>query len=102
MVYNFTGVQHLKTGDITIPLSSFEKEDDYLSKYHQEMSYALANNNFNGLTIIVFDNAGEIVMYENWIRNIPVPPPEIIVEETQDPEEMDPEYQESEDPESEE
>lgn len=70
MTYNFTGVQHLKTGDITIPINAYEEKNECLAKYHHEMEYALTNDNFLGLTIIIFNNRGEIIMHENWIREI--------------------------------
>ena len=70
MSYNFTGVQHLKTGDVTILINAYEEKNECLAKYHHEMEYALTNDNFLGLTIIIFNNRGEIIMHENWIREI--------------------------------
>lgn len=100
MIYNFTGIQHLKSGDITIPVIAFEDEEACEAKFHHEMEYAITNKEFNGLTIIIFDNTGKIVVHENWIRKVPDPVPEIIQEEEQQTEE--PEEVESEDPETEE
>ena len=86
-MFNFTGVQHLKTGDVVIPIAGYEKKDQYLARYHQEMAYAIGNEDFIGLTVIVFDNAGSIVMHENWVREVEVvPEPEaLIVEPEEEP-----------------
>lgn len=105
MFYNFTGVQHLKSGDITIPVIAFEDEEACEARFHHEMEYAITNKDFNGLTIIIFDNTGKIVVHENWIRKVPDPVPEIIQEEeqqTEDPEEVESEDSETEEPEIEE
>lgn len=113
MIYNFTGVQHLKSGDITIPVIAFEDEEACEAKFHHEMEYAITNKEFNGLTIIIFDNTGKIVVHENWIRKIPDPVPEIVQEEDQteipeiedsenEEEILDPEEAETEEPEIEE
>ncbi len=99
MIYNFTGVQHLKTGDVAIPIIAFEDEEACQARYHHEMEYALLNKDFIGLTIIIFNNRGEIIIHDNWIRKA-VQIPEIIQEEEQQTE--DPEEVESEDPETEE
>lgn len=70
MAYVFTGVQHTKEGDVIIPPVEFEKQDDYMAKYHQEMAYAMSNQDFLGLGIKVFDKGTlDDVLKENWIRN---------------------------------
>ena len=76
-MYYLTGVQHTKEGDFAISTLGFEDRDGYLAKYHQEMSYAMQMDNFLGLCILVFDGSGNIVLNDNWIREIPyVPEPE--------------------------
>ncbi len=67
-MFYLTGIQHTKTGDIAIPNLAFDTADGYKARYHQEMSYAMASSDFDGLTIIVFDNAGNIVLFDNWTR----------------------------------
>ena len=102
MIYNFTGVQHLKSGDITIPVIAFEDEEACEARFHHEMEYAITNKEFNGLTIIIFDNTGKIVVHENWIRKVPDPVPEIVQEEEQQTEDPETEEPETEEPEIEE
>ena len=76
-MYYLTGVQHTKDGDFAIATQGYEDRDGYLAKYHQEMSYAMQMDNFLGLCILVFDGSGNIVLNDNWIREIPyVPEPE--------------------------
>lgn len=78
-MFNLTGVQHLKSGDVVIPVLGYEKKDQYLAKFHTEMAYAMNNQDFNGLTIIVFDNSGSIVLHENWVREVEIVPEPIDV-----------------------
>ena len=71
MKYYYTGVQHLLDGtEVGIPLVAYDNVDAYLAKYHQEMSYALAADNMAGLTTIVFDSTGVIVLQDHWMREI--------------------------------
>lgn len=77
MLYNFTGVQHLKSGDVTIPVSAFDNEDAYIAKYCHELEYAINNKDFNGLSVIVFTSDGDIAMNKKWIRkSVKIAPPE--------------------------
>lgn len=69
-MYYLTGIQHTTGGDIAIPTLGYETKDGYLAKYHQEMAYAMQMDTFLGLTIIVFDNAGNIVLHDNWVKEI--------------------------------
>lgn len=68
--YYYTGVQHTQNGEIGIPLVKYDSVDEYLAKYHQEMSYALANKNLYGLTTLVFDSTGVIVLQDHWMRGV--------------------------------
>lgn len=69
MSYVFTGVQHLKSGDVVIPALGFETKDAYLQKYHHEMDYAMNNEDFLGLGIKVYDTVSvQDVLIDNWVR----------------------------------
>ena len=75
-MYNFTGVQHTKSGDVTIPVLGYDTRDGYKQKYHHEMDYAMSNDDFLGLSILVFDNNGNTVFQDNWVRETqPTPEP---------------------------
>ena len=67
-MYYFTGVQHTKDGDVAIPVLGFETVDGYKQKYHHEMDYAMSNEDFLGLSIIVFDGSGSVVLSDNWVK----------------------------------
>lgn len=67
-MYYLTGIQHTTEGDIAIAVGGYENRDGYLKKYHEEMSWAMNHSNFLGLTILVFDNNGSIVLSDNWVR----------------------------------
>lgn len=67
-MYYFTGIQHTKSGDIAIPVLGYNTVDGYKQKYHHEMDHAMSNDDFLGLTILVFDNTGSIVLSDNWVR----------------------------------
>lgn len=69
-MYYFTGIQHTKTGDVAIPVLGYETVDAYKQKYHHEMDYAMSNADFLGLTILVFDNTGSIVLSDNWVKEV--------------------------------
>lgn len=71
-MFYFTGVQHTKSGDVAIPVLGYETVTAYKQKYHHEMDYAMSNDDFLGLTILVFDNTGAIVLSDNWVREAPV------------------------------
>ena len=71
MKYYYTGVQHLADGtEVGIPLVAYDSVDAYLAKYHQEMSYALATDSMVGLTTVVFDSTGVIVLQDHWMREV--------------------------------
>lgn len=70
-MYYFTGIQHTKSGDIAIPVAGYETVDSYKQAYHHEMDYAMSNEDFLGLTILVFDNTGVIVLSDNWVKSNP-------------------------------
>lgn len=75
-MYYLTGIQHTTSGDTVIATAGYETKDDYLKKYHEEMSYAMNNSDFIGLTILVFDNAGSIVLSDNWVKEVAEEPTE--------------------------
>ena len=87
-MYYLTGVQHTKDGDFAIATQGYEDRDGYLAKYHQEMSYAMQMDNFLGLCILVFDGSGNIVLNDNWVKEIPyvAPEPQPIEEPIEQPE----------------
>lgn len=69
-MYYFTGVQHQVGGtDAVFPALGYETKDAYLTKYHQEMNYAMAATDIlDGLSVIVFDSTGVIVLQDHWMR----------------------------------
>ena len=69
-MYYFTGIQHTKSGDVAIPVLGYDTADAYKQKYHHEMDYAMSNEDFLGLTILVFDNTGSIVLSDNWVKEV--------------------------------
>lgn len=83
-MFYFTGVQHLKSGDIAIPLVEYNTRDEYLARYHQEMAHATASKDFIGCMILVYDGNGNILLKDNWVKEIqpePVPNTESTKEE---------------------
>ena len=72
MTYYFTGIQHKHDGsEIAFPTLSYATKDEYLAKYHQEMNYAMgAPNILYGLTVIVFDSTGVVVLNDHWMRTV--------------------------------
>ena len=66
-MYYLTGVQHTTGGDIAIPVAGYSV-DGYKKKYHEEMAYAMNNAEFLGLSIIVFNGSGSVVLSDNWVR----------------------------------
>ena len=78
MSYVFTGVQHTKSGDVIIPSIEFETEDAYKARYHQEMAYAMASDDFLGLGIKVFDKGTLAdVLVDNWVKTVEPEPEEV-------------------------
>lgn len=67
-MFYLTGIQHTKTGDVVIPTLGYEHEDEYLQKWHHEMDYAMSNDEFLGLNIIVFNESGQIVLNDKWVK----------------------------------
>lgn len=69
MAYLLTGIQHLKTGDVVMPINSYNTEDEWKEKWHKEMQYAMTNDDFLGLGIKVFNDATlQDVLVDNWIK----------------------------------
>ena len=69
MAYLLTGVQHLKTGDVVMPISSCNTEDEWKEKWHREMQYAMTNADFLGLGIKVFnDTTLQDILVDNWVK----------------------------------
>lgn len=72
-MYIFNMVQHLKSGDVVAPALTYTSSDAWKLKYHQEMAYAIANEDFIGLSILVTDGSLNRVFSENWIRETETP-----------------------------
>lgn len=72
MKFYFTGIQHLHDGsEAVFPALGYETKDAYLAKYHQEMNYAMAATDvLDGLSVIVFDSTGAIVLQDHWMRTV--------------------------------
>lgn len=69
MAYLLTGVQHLKNGDVVMPVNSYNSEDEWKEKWHREMQYAMTNADFLGLGIKVFnDDTLQDIMVDNWVK----------------------------------
>lgn len=69
MAYLLTGVQHLKTGDVVMPVNSYNTEDEWKEKWHREMQYAMTNADFLGLGIKVFnDTTLQDILVDNWVK----------------------------------
>lgn len=71
MTYYFTGIQHQHGGgEAVFPALGYKTKDEYLAKYHQEMNYAMSMPDIlDGLTVLVFDSNGVIVLQDNWMRS---------------------------------
>lgn len=67
-MYIFIMVQHLKSGDVVAQSLTYESNDAWEAKYHAEMSYAIANEDFIGLSVLVTDSSLRSVFSRNWIR----------------------------------
>lgn len=75
-MFRFTGIQHLKSGDVTIPVVEYNTRDEYKQAYHHEMDYAMTNKDFIGLSILVFGDTSAPVLQEDWVReSVPTPEP---------------------------
>lgn len=70
-MYYFTGIQHQTGGGESVfPALVYKTKDEYLAKYHQEMSYAMSIPDvLDGLTVLVFDSNGVIVLQDQWMRS---------------------------------
>lgn len=75
-MYILNMVQHTKSGDVVAPALTYNSTDAWKAKYHNEMAYALANENFIGLSILVTDGSLNRVFSENWIREVEKTPAE--------------------------
>lgn len=69
-MYIFIMVQHTKTGDVVAPNLTFETTDAWKAKYHQEMAYALASEDFLGLSVLVTDSSLNTLFKDNWVREV--------------------------------
>ena len=67
-MYIFNMVQHLKSGDVVSPSLTYTTVDEWKEKWHQEWSYAYANADFIGLSVLVTDMSLNKVFADNWIR----------------------------------
>ena len=67
-MFIFMMVQHTKSDDVVAPALTYETTDAWKAKYHNEMSYAIADENFIGLSILVTDGSLKRIFFENWIR----------------------------------
>ena len=65
-------VQHTKNGDVIAPALSFDTSDAWKAKYHQEMAYAMANDDFLGLSVLVTDGSLNRIFADNWVREVAV------------------------------
>ncbi len=72
MKFYFTGIQHQHNGnEVVIPTVAYSTKDEYLAKYHQEMNYAMsAPDILDGLSVIVFDSTGVIILQDHWMRTV--------------------------------
>ena len=69
MAYLLTGVQHLKSGDVIMPVHRYDTTDAWKEKYHREAQYAINNADFIGLGIKVFDETTmQDVFTDVWAR----------------------------------
>lgn len=71
-MYILNMVQHTKSGDVVAPALAYNSVDAWKAKYHHEMDYAISNEDFIGLSILVTDGSLNTVFHENWIRETPV------------------------------
>ena len=69
-------VQHTKkTGDVVAQAVTYATYDEAKRAYHHEMDYAMNNDDFNGLSILITDMSLNKVLYENWVREVKVAAP---------------------------
>ena len=67
-MYILNMVQHTKSGDVVAPALTYDSADDWKAKYHHEMDYAISNEDFIGLSILVTDSSLNTIFHENWVR----------------------------------
>ena len=72
-MYILMMVQHLKSGDVVAPALTFDSVDAWKLKYHQEMAYAMANDDFIGLSILVVDMSLNRQFSDNWVKGAEIP-----------------------------
>ena len=72
MKFYFTGIQHKHDGtEIPFQEVTYNTVDEYLSRYHHEMDYALsAVDILDGCTIVVYDSTGAILISDHWMRTV--------------------------------
>ena len=71
-MFIFNMVQHTKSGDVVAPALTFSTTNEWKAKYHQEMSYAMASDDFIGLSVLVTDGSLNKVFSDNWVREVEV------------------------------
>ena len=67
-MFIFNMVQHTKNGDVVAPALSFETEIQWKAKYHQEMSYAIANEDILGIDILISNEHYFTVFSDNLTK----------------------------------
>ena len=67
-MFQYLQVKHTKTGDQYGQTLSFDKRDEWLLEYHQQMKNAINNDAVIGMTIVVLDSQLSIVFSNNWVR----------------------------------
>lgn len=67
-MYILNIVQHTKSGDVVAPALTYNSVDAWKAKYHHEMDYAISNDDFIGLSILVSDGSLNTIFRDNWVR----------------------------------
>ena len=67
-MYHFTGIQHTKTGEVTIPTLDFDTLETALNKFHEEWVYTYASEDRMGLDTIIFDDQGKVVFTDKYVK----------------------------------
>lgn len=67
-MYHFTGVQHTKTENVTIPTADRETYEGALDLWHEEWRYTYANEDRTGLDVFIFDDDGNMVFSNKYVK----------------------------------
>lgn len=67
-MYILNMVQHTKSGDVVAPALTYNSTDAWKTKYHHEMDYAMSNEDFIGLSILVTDGSLNTIFRDNWVK----------------------------------